>query len=736
MSARDLIKSEVSTSNVDTPPKIRRQRSLISKLLSPLTPSSRRLSHRRTSSSSLRYFGDENEEESKADLMSDEASSAPDSVSSMLAAAQAGDVKELERMLDEGGDVNARGSDGRNCLIWAARNGHINVVQLFLERGSDPNLPSKKGRTALMWAVWNCREEMCELLISHGSDVNAQDAKGISPLAWAVEKDSVSMIKLLLSHGADLNNLNSVGTTVLMAACGGHVKSALLLIASGAKTGIEDPDGRTALHHALAHIVQLQAEKEEVAPPVSESVAEINVQKGLLAAQWTQLASEGEKLEKESETLAQERARLQALRAVLLKVAASGEVLDPEEMEKLIGAAENEASTIITPEAPVNVEFELILATAAVAKRKIECDALRQSLVEEQLQSKELQDRVACLEGQLTQFESLQREAKKLQDQVKAFEEAEEASRPPCPIVSFEKLSNACDGFATSLGSGSYGEVFVGHMMFDGSTELRPVAVKKFIAPTQQEADELAREVGMLGHLKHKNLVPVLAACLEPLALVYPLMQKGSLGKHLADESLRSDLPAAFRISILRDVAAGLKYLHSKDIIHRDLKPQNVLLNNVYSALISDFDVARCLDATTTKNFTGVAGTFLYIDPVYAREGELTKPSDMYSYGVVGMQVLAGSSTPVGLEKSFRTSVAQSDLTPCLDQLVDWPSLRDPSMMLIPMINFVLQCCSMTQAKRPTAHEADTEFGRWSDDLLSSRTASAAVSAANSPIKI
>ncbi|XP_073303605.1 receptor-like protein kinase BRI1-like 3 [Primulina huaijiensis] len=217
----------------------------------------------------------------------------------------------------------------------------------------------------------------------------------------------------------------------------------------------------------------------------------------------------------------------------------------------------------------------------------------------------------------------------------------------PLRKLTFAHLLEATNGFSADslIGSGGFGEVYKARMK-DGSV----VAIKKLIHITSQGDREFMAEMETIGKIKHRNLVPLLGYCKigEERLLVYEYMKWGSLESVLHDREkgmgTRLDWDARKKIAI--GSARGLAFLHHScipHIIHRDMKSSNVLLDENFEARVSDFGMARLVNAFDTHlSVSTLAGTPGYVPPEYYQSFRCTTKGDVYSYGVVLLELLSG----------------------------------------------------------------------------------------------
>lgn len=214
-------------------------------------------------------------------------------------------------------------------------------------------------------------------------------------------------------------------------------------------------------------------------------------------------------------------------------------------------------------------------------------------------------------------------------------------------------LKNATKNFSSNsyLGEGGFGCVFKGWIDENSFCPTRPgvgivVAIKKLKRESFQGHKEWLTEVTYLGQLRHVNLVKLIGYCSESdnKLLVYEYMQRGSLENHLFRRGVQP-ISWVMRVNIAIDVARGLSFLHSLEtpVIYRDLKASNVLLDSDFHAKLSDFGLARNgPTGDKTHVSTRVVGTRGYAAPEYIATGHLSVKSDMYSFGVVLLELLAG----------------------------------------------------------------------------------------------
>ncbi|KAK9089535.1 hypothetical protein Scep_028617 [Stephania cephalantha] len=213
------------------------------------------------------------------------------------------------------------------------------------------------------------------------------------------------------------------------------------------------------------------------------------------------------------------------------------------------------------------------------------------------------------------------------------------------PLIDLSTLAIATSNFnqGNKLGQGGFGSVFKGTLA-DG----KEVAVKRLSKNSGQGGEEFKNEVLLIAKLQHRNLVRLLACCIEgdEKMLVYEYMQNKSLDCVIFNKVNSLSLDWRKRLNIIVGIARGLLYLHQDSrfrIIHRDLKASNVLLDGEMNPKISDFGMARIFGGDETEaNTKRVVGTYGYMSPEYAMDGIFSIKSDVFSFGVLVLEIVSG----------------------------------------------------------------------------------------------
>ncbi|KAF8007151.1 hypothetical protein BT93_K1219 [Corymbia citriodora subsp. variegata] len=279
-------------------------------------------------------------------------------------------------------------------------------------------------------------------------------------------------------------------------------------------------------------------------------------------------------------------------------------------------------------------------------------------------------------------------------------------------LFRFKCLEKATDCFNKNriLGQGGQGVVYKG-MLADGKI----VAVKKSKLIDKENIQEFISEVIILSQINHRNVVKLMGCCLEtdmPL-LVYEFIPNGTLYKYLHDSN--EDLLASWdaRLRIATEIAEALVYLHSAasiPIYHRDIKSTNILLDEKHHAKVADFGISKSISLDQTHVTTLVRGTFGYLDPEYFRTGHFTDKSEVYSFGVVLVELLTGQM-PISLlredeERSLANYFVISMEQNCLLDIVDARVMEEGKKEeIVAVADLARRCLSLIGRNRPTMKE-------------------------------
>lgn len=286
----------------------------------------------------------------------------------------------------------------------------------------------------------------------------------------------------------------------------------------------------------------------------------------------------------------------------------------------------------------------------------------------------------------------------------------------------YKELSKATKSFSAKelLGRGSFGKVYRGVLPTAGGTV---VAVKQIAEDSHQGEREFLAEVSIVSKIRHRNLVQLLGWCYEKsdLLLVYDYMPNGSLDKALHEDDtadntdrniIKRTLSWTRRYNIITGVAAALSYLHGDwehCILHRDIKPGNVLLDSDMNARLADFGLARLVGHNKDALTTMMAGTFGYMAPELPYTGKVTTQSDVYSFGILVLEVVSGRG-PLHVQKHSEVQVEilldiawaaqeRSNLSSIVDRrLEDDYDLKQATLAL----EVALLCCHPDPVARPS----------------------------------
>ncbi|PHU13119.1 G-type lectin S-receptor-like serine/threonine-protein kinase [Capsicum chinense] len=214
------------------------------------------------------------------------------------------------------------------------------------------------------------------------------------------------------------------------------------------------------------------------------------------------------------------------------------------------------------------------------------------------------------------------------------------------PLFDLSTIAKATNNFSidVKIGEGGFGPVYKGKL------EGQEIAVKRLSRTSTQGENEFKNEVLCIAKLQHRNLVKIIGCCVEgeEKMLIYEYLPNGSLDSFIFDDTQNKVLDWPKRFHIINSIARGLLYLHQDSqlrIIHRDLKANNILLDKDMNPKISDFGLAKiCEEDDNEAKTNRVVGTRGYLSPEYASQGLYSVKSDVFSFGILVLEIVSGKS--------------------------------------------------------------------------------------------
>nr|GLL33557.1 probable LRR receptor-like serine/threonine-protein kinase At1g06840 [Ipomoea trifida] len=280
----------------------------------------------------------------------------------------------------------------------------------------------------------------------------------------------------------------------------------------------------------------------------------------------------------------------------------------------------------------------------------------------------------------------------------------------------FEEMALATQNFDNSslVGRGGYGKVYKG-ILADGTV----VAIKRAQEGSLQGEKEFLTEIELLSRLHHRNLVSLIGYCGEEgdQMLVYEFMSNGTLRDHLSGKS-KEPLDFAMRLRIALGSAKGILYLHTEadpPIFHRDIKASNILLDTKLTAKVADFGLSRLAPVPDLEGVlpahvsTVVKGTPGYLDPEYFLTHKLTDKSDVYSLGVVFLEILTGKH-PISHGKNIVREVNNAYRDGGVLSVIDEQMGSYPVECVEKFATLALKCCQDETDARPSMIEVVREL--------------------------
>ncbi|KAM7461209.1 hypothetical protein LguiA_029330 [Lonicera macranthoides] len=280
--------------------------------------------------------------------------------------------------------------------------------------------------------------------------------------------------------------------------------------------------------------------------------------------------------------------------------------------------------------------------------------------------------------------------------------------------IAYEDIIRSTNDFdiVHCIGTGGYGSVYRAQLPSG-----KIVALKKL---HRYEAEEPAfdksfkNEVEVLSNIRHKNIVKLYGFCLHNrcMFLVYEYMERGSLFSALRDDAEAVELDWTKRVTVVKGIAHALSYMHhdcTPPIAHRDISSNNILLNSKQDAFVADFGAARLL-SPDSSNQTVIAGTRGYIAPELAYTMVVTEKCDVYSFGIVALEILMGKHPGDLLSSLTSRSTRNSTVNDVLDPRLSRPIDRLVEWDIVMVMRLAFSCISSNPTSRPIMQSVSQQF--------------------------
>ncbi|CAH8271209.1 unnamed protein product [Arabidopsis lyrata] len=273
------------------------------------------------------------------------------------------------------------------------------------------------------------------------------------------------------------------------------------------------------------------------------------------------------------------------------------------------------------------------------------------------------------------------------------------------PRYHYKDIQKATQNFTTVLGQGSFGPVYKAVMPNGG------LAAAKVHGSNSSQGDrEFQTEVSLLGRLHHRNLVNLTGYCVDKShrMLIYEFMSNGSLENLLYGGEGMQVLTWEERLQIALDISHGIEYLHEgavPPVIHRDLKSANILLDHFMRAKVADFGLSK--EMVLDRMTSGLKGTHGYMDPTYISTNKYTMKSDIYSFGVIILELI----TAIHPQQNLMEYINLASMSPDgIDEILDQKLVGNASIEEVRLLAKIAnRCVHKTPRKRPSIGEV-TQF--------------------------
>ncbi|GMP46266.1 hypothetical protein CsSME_00014488 [Camellia sinensis var. sinensis] len=253
------------------------------------------------------------------------------------------------------------------------------------------------------------------------------------------------------------------------------------------------------------------------------------------------------------------------------------------------------------------------------------------------------------------------------------------------------------------IGKGGYGTVYKAKL-----PSANIVAVKK-LHPLSERADrkDFLNEVRALTEIKHRNILKLFGYCSHARHsfLVYEYLERGSLATIFNEDEEAKELDWPKRVNVIKGVASALSYMHhdcTPPIVHRDISSNNVLIDEEYEARVSDFGTAKLLKPDSS-NWSAFAGTYGYVAPELAYSMKVTEKCDVYSFGVLALEVIKGKHPGDFIMSLLTPAVENIQLNDVLDQRLSPPS-PEVEEVVMRSVKLAIACLHVNPQSRPTMH--------------------------------
>jgi len=644
----------------------------------------------------------------------------------LLESAHEGRLAAVRKLVKQGVDVNVRNQGGDTALHLAAVNGHVETMKALVQLGLDVNARDELRGTPLHEAAANGQTEAVQALFRLGADVCARDQDDDTALHLAAITGHAQTVQILLELGADAHAQNQDGHTALhLAAENGHTDLMKMLkkvfkssgnFTSNAQEGsLGDAETVNSSWLPTQETTALPAKGQVngASAPTAHSLgkgAVAEVSTDAVKPQPTKPRSKSSARPKPRKLMDRARSSVCKLKSKIASFSSSASTPTvPDAKSSMLNLPKPRSLVVDGSSSAVGVSSPSLNATTSEYNKTPVKEAGLSAAEDPQDAGDSKPDaRNLPLQEPLTVDVGVV-------DQEHSVPDAAKGSHQPdvqnaSEVFHFEaytsaELAKATNNFSheTVIGEGKIGKVYI------GTLRKMPVAIKMLHPHYMQGREDICSKLKDISAISHQNLLKLFGWCPQELCLVYELCGRKSL------EDCLPQLRWYDRVRVAKEVSQALLFLHKRspeEVIHQSIKPSNVMFDSSWNVKLADVGLSNILLSVgvstvgrgpSYKSASPFAGTLAYMDPECLRTGQVVLSSDVYSLGILMLQMLTGMSADGDVPIQ---DIVEDALETEHDSFVDQEAGHWPWSLVLPFATLALQCVSSRRSKRPDLETA------------------------------